>query len=204
MSTLSPSPSLSFTLSLPHSLSPSPFPTLTPSLSSRLLQMTVLFRTLSDGRAHCVSPPAVLRLPESAPGQDYHHAISPLLPSSLASSDKWTLHLTDGKVQEQYLHKDTCLQSFPFSSLSPSLPPFLPPFLSPSLPLSLSPLLIYSLLSSSLPPSSINFALPPPSSSPLSPLRVGIAPAASMDPGVEAVSSLDLPLITSDLETISL
>jgi ubiquitin C-terminal hydrolase len=66
----------------------------------KLLQTTVLFRSLSseDGLPQCVSPPAVLRLPESLSGLEYHRILSPLLPPSLAaSSDTWNLSLTDSK-----------------------------------------------------------------------------------------------------------
>ena len=65
---------------------------------SRLLQTTILFRTVSKGYAQLLAPPAVLHLPESASGLDYYHAISPLLPATLLPPDHWTLSLTDAKV----------------------------------------------------------------------------------------------------------
>ena len=65
---------------------------------SRLLQTTILFRTVNKGYAQLLAPPAVLHLPESASGLDYYQAISPLLPATLLPPDHWTLSLTDTKV----------------------------------------------------------------------------------------------------------
>lgn len=56
----------------------------------------------------------MLRLPESAPGQEYYEAISPLLSVALASSDQWDLCLTDTKVRYGVRSSGICVDS-PFS-----------------------------------------------------------------------------------------